>query len=89
MGPPRIRSLLAYTLTVLIGEIAHRRLTTDDGITAAEAADFVVSFVIRDCARTTHGARSRNHNGRSAGSAWRIDPGGMFGHSRRGKHLVR
>jgi hypothetical protein len=27
---------------VLIGEIAHRRLTTDDGITAAEAADFVV-----------------------------------------------
>jgi AcrR family transcriptional regulator len=39
--------LVAYTLTVLIGEIAHRRLTTDDGITAAEAADFVVSFVMK------------------------------------------
>ena len=26
--------LVAYTLTVLIGEIAHRRLTTDDGLTA-------------------------------------------------------
>jgi AcrR family transcriptional regulator len=39
--------LVAYTLTVLIGEIAHRRLTTDDGITAAEAADFVVSLVMK------------------------------------------
>jgi hypothetical protein len=39
--------LVAYSLTVLIGEIAHRRLTTDDGITAAEAADFVVSFVMK------------------------------------------
>jgi hypothetical protein len=39
--------LVACTLTVLIGEIAHRRLTTDDGITAAEAADFVVSFVMK------------------------------------------
>jgi hypothetical protein len=38
---------VAYTLTVLIGEIAHRRLSTDDGITAAEAADFVVSFVMK------------------------------------------
>jgi hypothetical protein len=36
--PPR---LVAYTLTTLIGQIAHRRLTTDDGITAAEAVDFV------------------------------------------------
>jgi hypothetical protein len=42
--PPR---LVAYTLTVLIGEIAHRRLTTDDGLTAAEAADFLVSPVMR------------------------------------------
>ena len=39
--------LVAYTLTVLIGQIAHRRLTTDDGITAAEAADFVVSLVMK------------------------------------------
>jgi AcrR family transcriptional regulator len=43
-APPR---LVAYTLTALIGEIAHRRLTTDDGITAADAADFVVSFVMK------------------------------------------
>lgn len=42
--PPR---LVAYTLTALIGQIAHRRLSTDDGITAAEAADFIVSFVMK------------------------------------------
>jgi AcrR family transcriptional regulator len=39
--------LVAHTLTVLIGQIAHRRLTTDDGLTAAEAADFVVSLVMK------------------------------------------
>jgi AcrR family transcriptional regulator len=39
--------LVAYTLTVLIGQIAHRRLTTDDGITAAEAADFIVALVMK------------------------------------------
>ncbi len=43
-APPR---LVAFTLSALIGDIAHRRLTTDDGITAAEAADFVVSFVMK------------------------------------------
>jgi AcrR family transcriptional regulator len=39
--------LVAHTLTVLIGQIAHRRLTTDDGLTAAEAADFIVSLVMK------------------------------------------
>jgi hypothetical protein len=39
--------LVAYTLTALIGHMAHRRLTTDDGITAAQVADFVVSLVIK------------------------------------------
>jgi AcrR family transcriptional regulator len=43
-APPR---LVAYTLTALIGHMAHRRLTTDDGVTAAQAADFVVSLVIK------------------------------------------
>jgi AcrR family transcriptional regulator len=43
-APPR---LVAYTLTALIGHMAHRRLTTDDGFSAAEAADFVVSLVIK------------------------------------------
>jgi len=38
--------LVAYTLTVLIGQLVHRRLTTDDGITAAGAADFIVSLVM-------------------------------------------
>ena len=36
-----------YTLTALIGHLAHRRLTTDDGVTAAEAADFIVSLVFK------------------------------------------
>ncbi len=39
--------LVAFTLSALIGDIAHRRLTTDDGVTAAEAADFVVSLVMK------------------------------------------
>ncbi len=77
------------TFGSLIGQIAHRRLSTDDGITAAEAADFVVSFVMKGL-RPDHAiVESRNHNGRSARSAWRIDRGGMFVHHRRGKHLVR
>jgi hypothetical protein len=43
-APPR---LVAYTLTALIGHMAHRRLTTDDGVTAAEAADFIVTLVFK------------------------------------------
>jgi AcrR family transcriptional regulator len=39
--------LVAYTLVALIGHLAHRRLTTDDGVSATEAADFVVSLVIK------------------------------------------
>jgi len=42
-GPPR---MVAYTLAALIGQLAHRRLSTDDGVTAAEVADFVVSLVL-------------------------------------------
>jgi AcrR family transcriptional regulator len=48
-APPR---MVAYTLAALIGQLAHRRLSTDDGVTAAEVADFVVSFVL-------HGLRPR------------------------------
>jgi AcrR family transcriptional regulator len=44
IAPPR---MVAYTLAALIGQLAHRRLTTDDGISAADAADFVVSLVIK------------------------------------------
>ena len=43
-APPR---LVAFTLMVLIGQVAQRRLTIDDGVTAAEAADFIVSLVIK------------------------------------------
>jgi AcrR family transcriptional regulator len=43
-APPR---LVAYMLTALIGHMAHRRLSTDDGVSAAEAADLVVSLVIK------------------------------------------
>ena len=41
-APPR---MVAYTLAALIGQLAHRRLITDDGVTAAEVADFVVEFI--------------------------------------------
>ena len=42
-APPR---MVAYSLAALIGQLAHRRLSTDDGVTAAEVADFVVSLVV-------------------------------------------
>jgi hypothetical protein len=38
--------MVAYTLAALIGQLAHRRLSTDDGVTAAEVADFVMSLVL-------------------------------------------
>jgi len=28
--------MVAYSIAALIGQLAHRRLTTDDGVTAAE-----------------------------------------------------
>jgi len=43
VAPPR---MVAYTLAALIGQLAHRRLSTDDGVSAAEVADFVVSLVL-------------------------------------------
>jgi AcrR family transcriptional regulator len=38
--------MVAYTLAALIGQLAHRRLSTDDGVNAAEVADFVVGLVL-------------------------------------------
>jgi AcrR family transcriptional regulator len=42
-APPR---MVAYTVAALVGQLAHRRLNTDDGVTAAQVADFVVSLVL-------------------------------------------
>ncbi|KAA1250582.1 TetR/AcrR family transcriptional regulator [Mycobacterium simiae] len=42
-APPR---MVAYTLAALVGQLAHRRLTTDDQATAGQVADFVVSLVL-------------------------------------------
>jgi len=42
-APPR---MVAYSVTALVGQIAHRRLITDDGLPASEAADFVVSLLL-------------------------------------------
>jgi AcrR family transcriptional regulator len=38
--------MVAFTMAALIGQLAHRRLITDDGVEAAEVADFVVTFII-------------------------------------------
>ena len=54
-APPR---MVAYTLAALVGQLAHRRLSTDDGVTAAQVADFVVSLVSTGCARDGAGARA-------------------------------
>ena len=42
-APPR---MVAYTLAALVGQLAHRRLSTDDDVTAAQVADFVVSLAL-------------------------------------------
>jgi AcrR family transcriptional regulator len=42
-APPR---MVAYTLGALVGQLAHRRLSTDDDVTAAQVTDFVVSLVL-------------------------------------------
>jgi AcrR family transcriptional regulator len=42
-APPR---MLAFSLAALIGQLAHRRLSTDDGVNAADVADIVVSFAL-------------------------------------------
>ncbi|WP_421841512.1 TetR/AcrR family transcriptional regulator [Mycobacterium sp.] len=42
-APPR---MVAFTLAALIGQLAHRRMTTDDGVTAEVVADFVVSLTL-------------------------------------------
>ena len=41
--PPR---LVAVSVAALIGQIAHRRIVTDDGLPAAVVADFVVSLLL-------------------------------------------
>lgn len=41
--PPR---MVAFSVAALVGQIAHRRLVTDDGLPAAVVADFVVSLLL-------------------------------------------
>jgi AcrR family transcriptional regulator len=38
--------MVAFSIAALIGQIAHRRLVTDDGLDAGVVADFVVSLVL-------------------------------------------
>jgi hypothetical protein len=88
--------LVAFTLMALIGQVAQRRLNSDDGITGGEAADFVVALVIKglrpNWGRSRHEfitAGQRASRRPTISSAWRIDLRGMFVHHRRSKHLVR
>ena len=38
--------MVAYTLAALVGQLAYRRLNTDDDVTAAQVSDFVVALVV-------------------------------------------
>jgi len=42
-APPR---MVAFSVAALVGQIAHRRVVTDDGLSAAVVADFVVSLLL-------------------------------------------
>ncbi len=41
--PPR---MVAFSVAALVGQIAHRRIVTDDGLPAEVVADFVVSLLL-------------------------------------------
>lgn len=43
---PAPARMVAYTMAALVGQLAHRRLSTDDDVTAAQVADFVVALVL-------------------------------------------
>ncbi|HZQ31948.1 MAG TPA: TetR family transcriptional regulator [Mycobacterium sp.] len=51
-APPR---MVAFTLAALIGQLAHRRLSTDDGVTADVVADFVVALALDGLRPRRHG----------------------------------
>jgi hypothetical protein len=38
--------MVAYTLAAVVGQLAHRRLSTENDVMAAQAADFVVAPVL-------------------------------------------
>lgn len=38
--------VVAFSIAALIGQLAHRRLTTDDGLSAAVVAEFVVDLLL-------------------------------------------
>ncbi len=38
--------MVAFSVAALVGQIAHRRVVTDDGLPAASAADFVVALLL-------------------------------------------
>ncbi len=38
--------MIAFCVVSLVGQIAHRRLVTDDGLSADVVADFIVAFVL-------------------------------------------
>jgi uncharacterized membrane protein len=38
--------MVAYTLAAMVGQLAHRRLSTDDDVTPAQVADFVVALLL-------------------------------------------
>jgi AcrR family transcriptional regulator len=42
-APPR---MLSFSLAALIGQLAHRRLSTDDGVSAADVSEIVISFAL-------------------------------------------
>lgn len=65
-GPTR---LIAFAIAALVGQLAHRRLATDDGLPAQEVADLAVSILLngllprRDPALSAAGSRRRDAAG--------------------------
>jgi AcrR family transcriptional regulator len=64
-APPR---LVAFSVAALVGQLALRRLGTDDGVSAAVVADFVVALVLDGLRRPAPG-RGRRAAARDAVAA--------------------
>jgi len=51
--------MIAFAITALVGQLAHRRLRTDDGLSSGEAADFAVRVLLDGLVPRARPARAR------------------------------
>jgi AcrR family transcriptional regulator len=61
-APPR---MVAFSVAALIGQIAHRRIVTDDGLDAGVVADFAVSLLLNGLLPRARGTEATDAGSRA------------------------